>query len=72
VTTRRAGLLINDANHAEAYGNTFGGNFRYGVEMADSQGRLPNVTDNSIHDNTMNGDLTVGCSISEVSCYRNN
>jgi hypothetical protein len=72
VTTRRAGLLINDADHAEAYGNTFGGNFRYGVEMADSQGRLPNVTDNSIHDNTMNGDLTVGCSISEVSCYRNN
>jgi hypothetical protein len=72
VTTRRAGLLINESKHVKAYGNTFGGNFRYGIEVADSQGRLPNATDIAIHDNTMNGDLITGCSISGVSCSRNN
>ena len=72
VLTRRAGLLLSDADHVEAYGNTFGSNFRYGIEVFDTAGRLPNVSDIRIHDNTMNGDRIVSCSISGVTCARNN
>ena len=68
VVTRRAGLLLSDSDRIEAYGNTFGSNFRYGIEIVDTKGRLPNVTNISIHDNTMNGDSIVGCSITGVSC----
>jgi hypothetical protein len=72
VTTKRAGLLMNDSDQAEAYSNTFGGNYPYGVQVADSRERLPDVSDIWIHHNTMNGDSIVGCSISGVTCESNN
>jgi hypothetical protein len=72
VTTRRAGLLIVDSDQAKAYDNTFDSNFRYGVEVADTTTRLPDITDVSVYDNTMNGDTIVGCSVLGVSCSGNN
>jgi hypothetical protein len=72
VATRQAGLLLSDADHVEAYSNTFGGTFRYGIEIADTKARLPNATDISVHDNKMNGDTIVGCRILGVTCSRNN
>jgi hypothetical protein len=71
VTTRRAGLIIIDSAHVDVYNNTFGANVRYGVEVADWLERPPNLSDVSIHDNTMNGDSIVGCSLSGVSCAGN-
>ena len=72
VTTKRAGLIIMDSTHVDAYDNTFGNNTAHGIEVGDWPGRLPNVNDVSIRDNTMNGNGIVGCSLSGVSCERNN
>ena len=74
VTTRRAGLIINDSAHADVYNNTFGENALYGIELADRSDRVPDVkmTDISVHDNKMNNDVIVGCSLSGVSCQSNN
>lgn len=72
VTTKRAGLIIMDSAHVDAYNNTFDGNFRHGIEVGDWPERLPNVSDVKIHDNTMNGNSTVGCGLAGVDCYGNN
>jgi hypothetical protein len=71
VTTRRAGLLVFNSAHVDAYDNIFGSNFRYGVEVAEWDGVPPLVSDVSISDNTLNGDRIIGCSITGVSCSRN-
>jgi hypothetical protein len=72
VTTKRAGLIIQDSTRVDVYNNTFGSNTFYGIEVGDMAARLPNVSDVSIHDNTMNGNRIVSCSFSGVSCSRNN
>jgi hypothetical protein len=72
VTTKRAGLIVMDSTHVDVYNNTFDGNTLYGIEVGDWPGRLPNVNDVSIRDNTMNGNSIVGCNLSGVTCERNN
>jgi hypothetical protein len=67
---RHTGLLIVDAKNVNAYGNDFGGNIEYGVEIAKT-GRTPGIGNVSIHDNTMNGDPLKGCAISGVTCKNN-
>jgi hypothetical protein len=69
VPNRRAGLLIVDSANADVYGNTFGDNFNHiGVEVVDYKDREPAVSNISIHNNTMNGDLVVGCGLLGADC----
>jgi hypothetical protein len=73
VPNRRGGLLVVDSTNADVHGNTFGGNFKnIGVEVVDFKDREPATSNVSIHDNTMNGDLVVGCELPGASCARNN
>ena len=66
---RPAGLLIVESTNVEAYGNSFGGNILYGVQIANgTRHRLGNI---EFHDNTMNGDLRKGCDLSGVICHEN-
>jgi hypothetical protein len=66
---RVAGLLIVESTNVEAYGNTFGGNVRYGVHIA--SGSRHALSGIKFHDNTMNGDPMKGCDLSGVNCYSN-
>jgi hypothetical protein len=65
-----AGLLINSVRDVEVYNNTFGNNLDHGIRVVEDS-RWPVTGDVSIHDNTMNGNLLNGCSISGVSCFNN-
>lgn len=65
-----AGLLINSVRDVEVYNNTFGNNQDHGIRIVEDS-RWPVTADVSVHDNTMNGDLLNGCSISGVSCSLN-
>jgi len=66
---RHVGLLIVESSNVEAYGNTFGENVEQGALFA--QGDRHPLANVSFHDNAMNGDLTKGCDLSGVSCYKN-
>jgi hypothetical protein len=69
VPNRRAGVLVVDSANADVHGNTFGDNFNdIGVEVVDYKDREPAVSNISIHDNTMNGDLLVGCGLPGADC----
>jgi len=65
-----AGLLINSVRDVDVYNNTFGNNLDHGIRVVEDS-RWPVTGDVSIHDNTRNGDLLNGCSISGVSCFNN-
>jgi hypothetical protein len=67
---KHTGLLVVDSTNVNAYGNTFGGNVEYGVEVAKT-GRSPGIGKVKVHHNTKRGDRLKGCVISGVSCKRN-
>ena len=67
---RHTGLLIVDSRNVDAYGNTFGGNVEYGIEIAETN-RNPGIGTVSIYGNSMRGDVLKGCTISGVTCKRN-
>jgi hypothetical protein len=67
---RKGGLLIVDSTDANVFGNIFGGNRPYGIDVGETL-RLPTVGGISIHDNTMNGDRIHGCGLSGVTCENN-
>jgi hypothetical protein len=67
---RHTGLLIVSSANVEVYGNTFGDNVQYGVDIIEDR-RPPVVSNVRIHDNTMNGDALKGCTLSGVSCWEN-
>lgn len=72
VPMRRAGVLIVDSDRVEVRNNTFDANRPYGVQVDLTKlGRLHRMADVSVHHNTMNGDLTMGCSLSGVTCLSN-
>jgi hypothetical protein len=68
---RYGGLLIVSSQNVEAYGNTFGNNRRYGVEIHEDS-RNPVVNNVSVHDNLLSGDILAGCGLSGVGCITNN
>jgi hypothetical protein len=73
VPNKRGGLLIVDSTNADVHGNSFGDNFQnIGVHLVDYKIREPATSNIAIHDNTMNGDLVVGCDLPGASCIRNN
>jgi hypothetical protein len=65
------GLLIVSSTNAEAYGNTFGSNNNYGMDIVEDS-RSPVTGNVSVHDNTMNSDRLAGCGLGGVSCTNNN
>ena len=74
------GISVVDSKNVNIYGNTLGGNIRFGIGAAmDSRvncgtptSRCGYVLSNvSIHDNTPNGDALQGCSLTGVTCTRN-
>jgi hypothetical protein len=67
---RHTGLIISSSANVDAYGNIFGKNVEYGVEIIDDS-RPPIMSNVSVHGNIMNGDLLAGCSRLGVSCYEN-
>ncbi len=67
---RHTGLLIVSSANVNAYGNVFGGNVEYGVEIVEDS-RSPNVSNVRIHDNVMNGDAIRGCALAGVTCSKN-
>jgi hypothetical protein len=69
---RRAGLIIYASSNADVYGNTFGSNTFYGIEVAeDNRDWSPKLSKISLHDNTMNGDTIIGCALLPVICTNN-
>jgi hypothetical protein len=64
------GLLIVSSTNVEAYGNTFGNNDNYGIDIVEDS-RSPVTSNVSTHDNTMNGDRLAGCGLRGVSCTNN-
>jgi hypothetical protein len=67
---RHGGILVVSSQNADIFGNTFGSNSPYGVDVHDDA-RSPSVSNVSIHDNTMNGDALNGCGLSGVGCQNN-
>ncbi len=68
---RHAGLLVMSSANVDAFDNDFGGNaLRNGVQVAEDS-RPPRLSNIKIHDNTMNGDNVVNCTLSGVQCYGN-
>jgi len=69
--TRHTGIVIAATQNVEVYGNTFGGNINYAVEVVNSD-RPPGLANVSVHDNILNGDAIKGCGVVEsVTCANN-
>jgi hypothetical protein len=67
---RYGGVLIVSSRNVEAYGNAFGNNTRYGVDIYEDS-RSPVVDNVSVHDNQLNDDALAGCSLLGISCINN-
>jgi hypothetical protein len=67
---RPGGLLMVSSQNANAYGNTFGGNYEAGIRITDDE-RSPSVSNIVMQKNTMKGDPLMGCAILGVSCMGN-
>ena len=76
----RGGISITSSRNAEVYGNTLGGNKRYGIDVRnDRRVNCGDPTRNCgypvdnilIRDNILNGDALTGCDVVGVTCSRN-
>jgi hypothetical protein len=69
-STRLGGILIVGSSNVDAVNNTFGGNTQGAMQVYNDSRTLP-VSEVSIHNNTLGGDLLRGCDTKGVMCLRN-
>jgi hypothetical protein len=69
---KRAGIIIYASQNIQIYGNTFGNNSTNAINVGeDTRTWSPRLSNISIHDNTMNGNTIIGCSLGPVTCTNN-
>jgi hypothetical protein len=70
-STRNAGILVVGSSAADAYGNTLGGNAKYGVLIVADSRTGGAISDVKIQGNAMKGDIIKGCDLAGVTCAPN-